>query len=841
MIRQHLIAAFLLLVSVAPIMAQMDLDFENPKSYTIGGFEVTGCVATSKSSVIMATGLRIGDRITIPGPQVSEAMKKLWDQGAFADVSMSVDRIVDPNVFLKIVVEERPRINGFSFKGVSKTQADELREKLRFVRGTMWTPEKEQRAERTIRNYMLEKGYYNTKVNFLEEADTASKSVGSNIKFIVDKGGKVKVGDIKIDGNQDFSDVRLVSKMKEIKEYKWWRFWAKTKYLQKKYDEAKANLIAYYRQNGYRDAEITFDTVYMADTKFLDVDIQVFEGNQFYIRNITFTGNYKYSSDSLLNILGIEKGDVYDSEMLDHKLHGDQSGSDVSGLYLDDGYLFFNVDPIEVAISNDSVDLEIRMFEGPQATISNIIIEGNTKTSDFVILRELRTLPGQKFSRQDLIRSQRQILNLGYFNQENLQLLPMPDAQKGTVDIKYVVEEKPSDQLQVQGGWGGRIKDTQGNVIGGGFVGTVQLGFNNFSTRKFFDKKAWAPIPAGDGQRLNLAVQMNGVGWQNYSISFLEPWLGGKKPNSLGGSVYYTVNQNATTGFKMQTLGGGLDYGMRLQWPDDFFKAYASVNYKYYDITNGRSAFASLNFDDAYINIISARLNVDRTSIDAPIYPRSGSTLSFSVEGTPPYSLFQKDVDYSKLDDSKKFKFLEYHKWRFSSTWYFQIVKNLVVKPKIQYGFLGTYTSGYGISPFERFYLGGSGLGTFNFYGWEYVGLRGYADNSIGPRPEGSNYTTQPTGGNIYNKYTMELRYPITLNQAAPIWVVAFAEAGNTWMGVKNFKPYELKRSAGVGIRVMLPMVGLLGVDWGYGFDKVAPDAPKPNGSQFTFLIGQEF
>ncbi|MEM7036491.1 MAG: POTRA domain-containing protein, partial [Bacteroidota bacterium] len=588
-------------------------------------------------------------------------------------------------------------------------------------------------------------------------------------------------------------------------------------------------------------AEVVADTVFQYDEKNLDVELKVFEGNQYFIRDVSFSGNYKYSADSLRSILGIEKGDVYDAERLDRRLHGDMTGNDISGLYLDDGYLFFNVEPTEVAIVGDSVDLEMKMFEGPQATIRKIIVEGNTKTSDYVILRELRTLPGQKFSRSDLIRSQREILNMGYFNQENLQVLPIPDPVSGTVDIKYVVEEKPSDQLQIQGGWGGRIRDQDGNVIGGGFVGTVQLGFNNFSTKKFFKKKAWNPIPSGDGQKLNLAVQLNGVGWQNYSISFLEPWLGGKKPNSLGASVAYSINRNPRNSFSMKTISTGLDYGMRLKWPDDFFRAFASVNYKYYDIRNGNLAFTALNFDDAFINIISTRFTVDRTSIDAPIYPRSGSQLNFSVEATPPYSLFQPGTDYANLDDATKFKFLEYHKWKFSSTWYFQIVKNLVVKPRIQFGYLGNYNSDYGISPFERFYLGGSGLGTFNFYGWEYIGLRGYPDNSIGPRPEGGSANTQPVGGNIFHKYTFELRYPITLNQAAPIWVVSFAEAGNTWLGAENYKPFELKRSAGVGIRVMLPMVGLLGVDWGYGFDKIHPDAAAPNGSQFTFIIGQEF
>lgn len=837
------LAVLALLLGCLGLQAQVDYD--NPQQYTIGGLDVEGCQYTSKNSVIIHSGLFLGEEITLPGTEIPKAVKSLWDQKVFSDISISAENVVDGKIFLLIKVTERPRISSFSFKGdVTKSQADDLKGKMNFfLRGTIWNSEKERRARRVIENYYIEKAYYNTKVAF-EAIDTdADMAGGVKVIMTVKRGPKVKINEIKIEGNQDFSDKRLKGKMKTIKEQLWWRVWARSKYLPKKFDEAKANLITFYRNNGYRDAEVVFDTVYMFDEKSLDVELKVIEGNQYYIRNIDFVGNFKYNADSLKRILGIERGDIYNSELIDTRLHGGaQAGGDVSGLYLDDGYLFFSVDPVEVAISGDSVDLEFRMFEGPQATIRKIIIEGNNKTSDYVILRELYTRPGQKFSRQDLIRSQREILNLGYFNQENLQVLPIPDPTSGTVDIKYIVEEKPSDQLQVQGGWGGRIKDPQGNTIGGGFVGTVQLGFNNFSTKRFFNKNAWSPVPSGDGQKLNLAVQMNGVGWQNYSVSFMEPWLGGKKPNSLGASVYYTLNQSVTTGFKMKTIGGSLDYGMRLKWPDDFFKAYASLSYKYYDIKNGNRGFNSLSFGDAFINIISARLSIDRTSIDAPIYPRSGSTLNFSVEATPPYSVIKGQKDFSGITDAEKFKFLEYHKWKFTSTWYYQIFKNLVIKPKVQFGYLGNYNPAYGVSPFERFYMGGSGLGSFNFYGWEYVGLRGYANNAVGPLVEGNKpASTSPIGGNIYNKYTLELRYPITLNQAAPIWVVGFAEAGNAWMGAQNFKPYELKRSAGVGLRVMLPMVGLLGVDWGYGFDKPNDAATKVSGSNFTFLIGQEF
>lgn len=830
---------FFFLLSAITVQAQVNFDLGSPTVYTIQGLDVDGNQQATKNAVILASGLALGDQVTLPGPELADAIHKLWKKNIFDDIDITVDNVIDDKVFLLIKVTERPTVVSFTFTNCTKSQKDDLLEKMNFINGRIWTPEKRKRSDRIIQNYFMEKSFLKTSAEYVLVDDPVVKGK-KRLSITVNKGDKIKINEIKIAGNQDFSDKRLKKKMKELKEKRWWRLWAKSKYLKKKMDESKTNLVDFYRENGYRDAEIVSDTFYDYDEKTVDVELKVYEGSQYFIRNIDFSGNYKYTADSLRNILGIEKGDIYNSSYLDRKLNGDMTGRDISGLYLDDGYLFFNVQPVEVAVVGDSIDLELRIFEGPQATIRKIIIEGNTKTSDYVILRELRTIPGQKFSRADLIRSQREILNLGYFNQETLQMIPIPDPVKGTVDIKYIVEEKPSDQLQIQGGWGGQIRDLDGNVVGGGFVGTVQLGFNNFSTKKFFKKGAWNPIPAGDGQKLNLAVQMNGVGWQNYSLSFLEPWLGGKKPNSLGSSVYYTVNQSPTTGFSMKTIGGGFDYGMRLKWPDDFFRSMTSLSYKYYDIRNGNLAFTALDFDDAFINIISLRQTIDRTSVDAPIYPRSGSRVTFSVEATPPFSLVN-GKDYNEISDAEKFKFLEYHKWSFTGDFYFEIAKNLVLRPKMQIGYLGGYNEDYGISPFERYYLGGSGLGQFNFYGWEYVGMRGYPDNSIGPRPAGGGESTQSVGGNILNKYILELRYPISLNQAAPIWVLGFAEAGNSWLGFDSYKPFELKRSAGVGVRVMLPMVGLLGVDWGYGFDKIVPSSPTRHGSQFTFIIGQEF
>jgi outer membrane protein insertion porin family len=835
---QRLAAFAAILCLVAGLRAQ-----GTQQTYTLAPIEVecATCAVDLKKEVVMRAGLVQGQTVQIPGPDISKAIKNLWSMSMFEEISIDLDNTIGQTAFLVIRLKERPRITGTKFsQNLSKTQVDELREKLVFIRGTMWTPEKESKAIRVVRNYYVEKGFYNTKVTVFPEDDSTVVN-GVKIKIVVDKGLKTKINEIKIDGNQDFSDRRLVRAMKDIKEKQWWRLWARSKYLPKSAETAEEKLIDFYRSQGYRDAEIVADTLYQYDDKTINVEYEVFEGRQFYIRNIAWTGNYKYSSDTLTQILGIERGEVYNMQRLEARLAGDPTGRDIATLYQDDGYLFHNVDPIEIRVEGDSVDLLLRMYEGPQSTIRSIIVEGNTKTSDYVILRECKVLPGDKFSRTNLIRSQRDILALGFFDQENFQIIPMPDPTTGEVDIKFIVQEKPSDQLQVQGGWGGRLRNATGQVVGGGFVGTVQLGFNNFSTKKFFKAGAWSPVPSGDGQKLNLAVQMNGVGWQNYSINFVEPWLGGKKPNSLGVSTFYSINSNPNSNFRLTTYGAGIDFGQRMKFPDDFFRSYTSASYKYYTIKNGASGFGFLGLDDGFINILSLKQTFDRTSLDAPMYPRSGSAISFSVEATPPWSILRGNTadDLASMSSQEKFKYLEYHKWKFSASWYHQIAKNLVVRPKVQFGYLGTYQPAYGIPTFERFFLGGSGLQGFTFYGWEYVSLRGYPDNgSVGPRDADNG----PAGGNIFSKYSLELRYPLTLNQAAPIWVNAFAEAGNSWLGAKNFKPFDLKRSAGVGIRVVLPMVGMLGLDWGYGFDDPnGLSGGKPHGSQLTFTIGQEF
>lgn len=826
--------------------ALAQFDASNPQTYILAGLEVVGAQFSDESEIKAVSGLAVGQTYQIPGADISDAIRRLWDENVFSDIRIEVTEASETAVMLEINVTERPRISKFDFEGISKSQADDLREKINFIRGTILTDSKRQSAKRIIRNFYVEKGFFNTEVTITSELDKILKN-GVLVTISVDKGKKIKIDDIVVSGNESTPEKKLLRKMKKVNEKRWWRFWARSKYVPKTYREAKAMVIEYYNDLGYRDALIERDTVYRVDDKHVRVEMDIYEGIKYYHRNINWAGNVKYNSEFLEQKLGIDKGDIYSMKKLNQRLSGDPQSGDVSSLYLDDGYLFLDISPVEVLVEGDSIDLEIRVREGPQATIRKVIVEGNTKTSDDVIIRELRTTPGQKFSRDLIIRSQRELLALNYFNQENLGIVPMPDQKTGTVDLKYTVEERPADQLQLQGGWGGRVRDPlTGEVIAGGFVGTVQLAFNNFSTRRFFDPKAWRPVPSGDGQRLSLSFQMNGVGYRNFTVSFQEPWFGGKKANLFGVSASYLVFQNRTGGilgvggnsslFRNTIFSGSVDFGTRLKFPDDYFRSQTSFGYKYYDIQNPANFFPGFTGEDqAFINIITLRQSFDRTSVDAPIYPRSGSIISLSVEATPPYSLFDGTSDYSDQSPSQKFRFLEYHKWEFNSSWFWNIVGNMVLNAKVEAGYLGAYNSNLGIPPFERYTLGGAGLlqnGFAGLIGLDVIALRGY-DNQV----LNNNNEYFP----IYNRMLLELRYPITLNQSAPVWVLAFAEGGNGYRRFREYNPFDIKRAVGAGIRVMLPMVGLLGLDWAYGFDRVRDTDLDVSGAQFHFIIGQQF
>ena len=795
------------------------LDYAAPKQFEVGGITVSGTKYLDKKVLVLLSGLSVGEKIQVPGEAITEAIHKLWDQGLFSDVEITATKIVDDKIFLDIRLQERPRLSKYALKGVKKSDANDIRESIRLIKGKVVTENLIVSTENIIQNHFIDKGFLNVEVETIETPDT---TLPNNVilTFNVDRKKKIKIAKLIFRGNEEVKKGKLAGTMKETKQRKWWRVWKTSKFLDFEYENDKKALIAKYNQMGYRDARIISDTIYASKKNAINVEINLEEGRKYYFRNITWSGNTKYSSEVLGKILGIKKGDVYDQSRLDANLFMNPNGRDVSSLYLDDGYLFFNVQPTEILVVNDSIDLEMRVREGKQATINKVTVIGNTKTNDHVILRELRTKPGQLFSRADIIRSQRELSQLGYFNAETLGVDPKPNPVDGTVDIEYTVEEKPSDQIELSGGWGaGRI------------VGTLGVTFNNFSLRNMFKKGAWRPLPAGDGQRLSLRAQSNGLFFQSYNFSFMEPWLGGNKPNAFSVSAYHSVQSNGVQRGEarreaIRITGVSVGLGTRMKWPDDFFLMQHELSYQNYILENYQLISG---FNNGNSHTFSYKLTISRNSIGDPIFPTYGSIISGSMELTPPFSAFT-GLDYTTASASEAYKLIEYHKWKFDAKWYISLAKNLVIETKMQFGFLGGYNKDLGISPFERFYVGGDGLSGFGLDGREIVALRGYDNNSL----------SSSFGGTIFTKYSAEFRYRISPNPQATVYVLAFAEAGDSWLTFSEFKPYDLKKSAGVGVRIFLPMFGLLGLDYGWRFDDV-PGRPDMAPGQFHFSIGQQF
>ena len=816
--------SLLMLLSVS-VSAQISvgsdtkLDYAAPKQFEVGGITVSGTKYLDKKVLILLSGLSVGEKIQVPGEATTEAIHKLWDQGLFSDVEITATKIVEDKIFIDIRLQERPRLSKYALRGVKKGDANDIRESIRLIKGKVVTENLIVSTENIIQNHFIDKGYLNVEVETIELPDP---SLPNNVilTFKVDKKKKIKIAKLIFRGNEEVKSSKLAGTMKETKQRRWWRVWKASKFLDFEYDNDKKALIAKYNQMGYRDARIISDTIYASKKNAINVEINLEEGRKYYFRNITWSGNTKYSSEVLAKVLGIKKGDVYDQSRLDANLFMNPNGRDVSSLYLDDGYLFFNVQPTEILVVNDSIDLEMRVREGKQATINKVTVVGNSKTNDHVILRELRTKPGQLFSRQDIIRSQRQLSQLGYFNAETLGVDPKPNPVDGTVDIEYTVEEKPSDQIELSGGWGaGRI------------VGTLGVTFNNFSLRNMFKKGAWRPLPAGDGQRLSVRAQSNGLFFQSYNFSFMEPWLGGNKPNSFSVSAYHSVQSNGiqqgeSNREAIRITGVSVGLGTRMSWPDDFFLMQHELNYQNYILDNYQLISG---FNNGNSHTFSYKLSISRNSIGDPIFPTYGSVISGSGEFTPPFSVFT-GLDYKTAPASEKFKLIEYHKWKFDAKWYIALAKNLVIETKMQFGFLGGYNKNLGISPFERFYVGGDGLSGFGLDGREIVALRGYDNNSL----------SSSFGGTIFTKYGAEFRYRVSPNPQATVYVLAFAEAGDSWLTFNEFKPFQLKKSAGVGVRIFLPMFGLLGLDYGWRFDDV-PGRPDMAPGQFHFSIGQQF
>lgn len=797
---------------------------QNPsvKKYKIAHIKVEGN-SRDADMIRLRSGLAYGDHIKIPGDEIPNAIKKLWDANLFSDIQIYIEKTDGENIALAIKVVEKSQINEFVLEGIKKSEREDLEESLKAILFKTHSENSEMLVHKLVKDYYAEEGRFKPTIG-IEAIPDSTNSLYTTLKVNIDRGNKVKVGEVSFTGNHALPDKKLRKSMGEVKVYQWFNPFRTSDYNVLDYEEGKNLLIAEYKKYGFRDVQITDDSVTWINEKRLKLSISIDEGKRYYFRNVKFEGNTKYTSEQLAKYLGISKGDVYDTDKLNQMLTMDPQGADISSLYLDDGYLFFNVQPLETSVTEDSVDVLIKIYEGSQAVIGKVTIVGNNKTSDHVILREIYTKPGELFKRSDIIRSQRELANLKYFNPEKLQVNPSPNPATGTVDIEYVVEEQPSDQFELQGGFGA-----------GTIVGTLGVSFTNFSTKNFFKKKSWQPIPAGDGQSLSLRAQSSGRFYSSFNFSFIEPWLGGKKPTALSVSLYNTrLNATSTDGHQY-IYGANVGLGTRLRWPDNFFRGQLSLGYQYYDVDN----YPGLSLTKGFYNNANIKLTLSRSSIDQPIYPRSGSEIQFIAQTSFPRSLFTPGTDYSVLPDNEKFKWIEYHKYKAHAAWYTTLVEKLVLYNKVNFGLMSSWNKDIGISPFERYYMGGSGLSGFNIDGREIIPMRGYADASstnVVYKGDALN------GGVAAVKYTMELRYPISLQPQATVYALGFVEAGNTYSKISEFDILDVKRTAGAGIRLFLPMIGMLGFDYGFPFNPANNTTNeslfKSTPGQFTFTFG---
>lgn len=880
-----------LVTSVDPALLALE-ESRVPREYTIRNISVTGVTTLDTAIVLSVSGLQRGDRIVYPGSDVfSKAITNLWRQRFFSNVQIFITAIQDDNIDIELHVQESPKLGSFQFIGPKKAERDEIQQKLNLRTSTIITQTVKKNAIEGIEKFYKDKGYLNVKVRIEERPDPTFQNANALI-FYVDKGNKVRISDLNFYGNEAVSDQKLKKQMKDTKEMskatlnpdetqspygenprqsfgeylKDWGFLSPTKtktfldpyfrfklfsgakFDAKKYEADKQKVLQYYNSIGYRDAQIIADTQYYNKEGNLQVDVLVSEGNKYYFGDIAWKGNTKYKDSLLTAILGIRKGDVYNLETLNSRVGKQLSmeGGDIGSLYQDDGYLFFRAEPVETSVYNDTIDYEIRIVEGPQARYRTISISGNEKTKDYVIRRELRTLPGELFSRADIIRSTRELASLNYFNQETINPGIVPDQSDGTVDVNWQLEEKSSDQLELSAGWGGGV----------GLTGTLGVTFNNFSIRNIFKKSSWDPLPQGDGQKLSLRYQSNGRAYSSYNFSFTEPWLGGKRRNSLTFGIFHSKFSNAydfrtgtfdkaksDTNF-LKTTGISLSLGKQLRWPDDYFSLVYALNFTEYNLRN-YPIFQGL--DNGRSTNISMKLGLQRSSVFDPTFPRSGSNLVASVQFTPPYSLLNPDL----VTSGNPYRTPEYHKWRFNAEWFVPLGKPMgaeqnrqfVLKVAAKYGFMGRYNRKLDFSPFERFQLGGDGLtNNMGLLGYDIIALRGYpvfdySDPSVN-NPDQTNASRFFT---IFNKYQLELRYPLVTNPSSTIYALTFFDAANGWYSFKDYNPFKLRRSAGVGMRFFLPMFGLLGFDYGIGLDRMQPgDNRLKNATRFTFMLGFE-
>ncbi len=833
-IKRIFISIFLVLLSISLNAQEKQeiVDYMSPEDYIIGGVSVTGVRFLDTNALIGISGLRTGQEITIPGDAIKTAVQKLWQQGLFSDIRITIDKTVADTVYLDIFFMERPRISSVKLNGLKKTEITDLTEKINLPVGSQVTAYLLNTAERIIKDHFIEKGFFNTKVDFVQKEDP-DRPNNVILSINVDKREKVKIGEISFVGNEFFTEKKLRKQLKGTKK-KNLNFFRASKYIGVKYDEDKEKLRTFYNDNGFKDFTIISDSLYTISEDRLGLLIKIDEGEQFYLRNVDWVGNSVYRKEDLERLFNVKTGTVYNQSLIGDRLNGTAGAQDaVSSLYQDNGYLFSRLTPVETKVDNDSIDLQIRIYEGDQAYLNNVIIEGNTRTNEHVARRELYTLPGDLFSKSNILRSIRQLGVIGHFDPEKIEPIPLPDITNGTVDLLYKLEERANDQFEVSGGWGA-----------GMLVGTVGVRFNNFAMRNFFKLREWRPYPSGDGQSLSIRAQSNGRIYQSYNISFVEPWLGGKNPNTFSVSLFKSIMTNGKKrgddGYQSMVIDGAtLGLGKRLSWPDDWFGLYGELNYQRYTLNHYN--YFNFLFEDGISNLFSLTTKLTRFSTSPNlIYPRSGSSFTLSLQATPPYSALT-GKDMKNTEDQVKYKWIEFHKWTFKADYYYPITKNdkMVLNARFAFGYLGHYNKDIGPAPFEYFYVGGDGMSGYNFYGREVIAQRGYTNGSLTPRDP----VKGKPSGNVYSKITFELRYPISLNPQATIFGLAFLESGRAWYQLKEYNPFKMNRAAGFGLRANLPMFGLLGIDWGYGFDEV----PNPvldrnaNKSQFHFVIGQQF
>ena len=844
---RFLILTFFLFIFFFTKVTSQTLPLQKRQKYLIDSIEVIGLKSFNPQTVIYS-GLKKGQTIQFPGDQVSSVINKLWNLDLFSDINFYAKNITERGITLQIEIEELPTLNTIKINGIKKNKIQNILKETELEKGKKLSESFLTNTKNYILNKFKKEGYLNTKIN-IRNIEDSTKVNTLNLLINIDKGERVKIRDINFSGNEKFKQKSLLAKLKNVKEKKFYRFWKKSKYIPDEFIEDKENLIDFFKEKGYRDARILNDTVIINKDNTLTINFEVEEGNRYYFGNIDFIGNAAYTDRQLETVLGIKKGDSYNGILLKERIADDSKpdGEDLTNLYQNSGYLFSNINAVEVSAENDTINFEIRITEGKLASFNKISVVGNDKTNDHVIFRELRTKPGELYSKDKVVRTVRELGQLGFFDAE--QITPdfkNVDPNAGTVDIEFGLIEAGASQIELQGGYGG-----------GGFIGTLGFSFNNFSMKNIFNKESYKPVPSGDGQRLSLRLQSSQF-YNTYSFTFVEPWLGGRQPVQFSTSLsktnqfrydFFTGRADKSQSFEISSISVGL--AKRLSVPDDYFLLSQAITYQYFNLNN---YFTGLfTFGNGVSNNINYTVTLSRNNTYTnPIFPLGGSNFSISGKFSPPYSLFKK-VDYSALGndpnfqivnaqgqripdqskiDQEKFKFLEFYKVKFSGSWFTRIIDKLVLRTQVDFGFLGTYNNEKGDIPFERFYVGGDGMNnTFALDGREVISLRGYPNFSLSSRE----------GSTIYNKFTVELRYPITLKPSASIYGTSYLESGRGYEGFRNFNPFNAQRSAGFGVRIFMPAFGLLGIDFAYGFDNADPSNRTPNGWETHFTIGQQF